>query len=483
MDEAIEEGVLHTLAVDPGEFAKCTPPELRTYFDDLLHLEKRGYISRHRKPRLASAGIDLDEYASIDDFTAQCRKIHKAHAVRKAIKAANLGYYGKFFDFRSHVPDIVAINKSTPARQGRAMTAHYTRTVDSYGGYPKHIKPEQVPGQAASWVRLFGVFRKIAGHRQGDVVSDEQLLAYISLQRHGNFATYSIILGHAEHLADGIMYKMHLDLAGAILAARDRAGAEMEPSLRCLKGIRYLIYSAYYDIRPGLLLWKKRTLFEPLYLKFDYLAGSHADQVCVAAEEDIGNIGWQAQCARMLAEIAQRCLDGGQADEAAAARAGLAKISKRLAARAREVSGADDSAAERDDDHGRVVVVGPTRLWSEVSPEGSLNRAEGAPALTFPPTGTITGRSPLLRCEFPEQDNGEPVDIVIQVEADQGNINFRLKLGWLRHVDLDRLGVALPPGEAKAWAVHRSAPGGSWATARRVDFRIDPDAANATDMT
>ncbi len=479
MADTTDNGELQTILVDPDELGKCTPAELRAYFGDLLSLEERGYLSRHEMPKLAWAAIDLDKYASIDDFITRCRKIHKAHAVRKAMKALTAGYYGKFFDFRSYTPDIVAINRSAPTRQGRPMTPHYTRTVENYGGYPKRIDPERVPDQAASWVRLFGAFRKTVGHRQGDVVCDEQLVAYISLRRHGNFAMYSTILGHADHLADGIMYKMHLDLVAAILAARDCSEAEIEPSLRCLRGIRYIVYTEFYNIRPGLQLWKRRTLFEPLYLKFNYLAECLPDWVCVAAEHDTENAAWQAQCAGLLTEIAQRCRDECRRHEAETAQAGLEAIAKRLAA---QTYGEGDRPPERDDDQGNVVVIGPTARWSEVSPEGSLAFEAGAPAVTCPRTGATTGPSPVLRCDFPQQDNGEPVDIVIQVSGDGGNTNFRLKLGGLRRADLRKLGVVLPSGEAKAWAVHRRSPEGPWASARRVDFCIDPGAPNASDL-
>src|SRR5438105_1011135 len=81
-----------------------------------------------------------------------------------------------------------------------------------------------VPAQAAAWVQGFGLFCKREGHRQGDVVCDEQLLAYISYRRLGNFTYYGAIIGHADHLGEGVMYKMHLDLIGALLQARDAAG-------------------------------------------------------------------------------------------------------------------------------------------------------------------------------------------------------------------------------------------------------------------
>jgi hypothetical protein len=320
---------LHEIVVDPAELAKCTPGELHNYFGDLHHAEEVGYLSRNGLPKIAWAAIDLDKYGAIEEFVAQCRKVHKGNAVRDALKARKRGDEGKFFDFRSLNPDGGAINTSTPARQGRPMTPYMMRGVEESGGYPARIDSPSIPGHAASWVRGFGLFRRLEGHRQGDVVSDEQLLAYISLRRLGNFAYYGAIIGHADHLADGIMYKLHLDLIGTLFAARgDAAGADA--SLACLRGIRYVGYADFYGIRPGLLMWKKRGLFEPIYLRFDYLAACWVDRLCEAAEFAPDHAGWQGQCATMLADAAERCRAEGRLGEAAAAQAAFAAVSQRL---------------------------------------------------------------------------------------------------------------------------------------------------------
>jgi hypothetical protein len=301
-------------------------------FGDFYHFEERGYMARQGQPKLAWAAVDLDKHASIEDFIAGCRKVHKGNAVRDAIKAEKRGYYSKFFDYPSYIPDVVAINISTPIRGGRPMTPHYTRTVEESGGYPSRIAPERVPSQAASWIRMFGLFHKLEGHKQGEVVSGEQLRAYLSLRRCGCFTFYGAFIGHADHLAEGIMYKMHFDLIGMLIAAReDRTGANA--SLNCLKGIRFIGYGEFYGIRPSMLMWKKRGLFEPVYLQCDYRSPYLVDALCRAAEHSPENPIWQGQCADMLATAAQRCLEEGRHEEAARAQAQLDAVSRRLAPR------------------------------------------------------------------------------------------------------------------------------------------------------
>jgi hypothetical protein len=323
-------GPLRIIEIDPTELDKCTPAELRTFYAGLRYLGDGGWIARQGGPERTWAAVDLDEYASIEDFIAGCRKVHKGNAVRDAIKAEKLGYYCKFFDYRSYIPDVVAVNISMPIRGGQPMTPLYTRTVEECGGYPSRIAPERIPRQAASWTRLFGLFRKLERHKQGEVVSGEQLLAYLSLRRYGCFTFYGTFIGHADYLNDGIMYRMHLDLIRLLLQARE-AASDDEPSLACLKGIRYIGYTEFYRIRPGLLRWKKRMLFEPIGFQFDYLVPGFIDHLCAAAQCDPSDFPWQRQCAQMLAESAKRCLEQDCHAEAAKAQAELAAVSRRLA--------------------------------------------------------------------------------------------------------------------------------------------------------
>ncbi len=150
------------------------------------------------------------------------------------------------------------------------------------------------------------------------------------------------------------------------------------------------------------------------------------------------------------------------------ARGAIAAISRRTER--------DRSPLRRQPAAHEVMVIGPSARWSEVSPEGSFDLGPEAPALTYPQSGSTTGPSPLLHYGFYRQDNGEPVDIVIQITGDDGVTYFRLKLGNFREVDLRKLGLALPAGEAKIWVLYRRSPEVRWSTYRRVDFRIDPDA-------
>ena len=124
------------------------------------------------------------------------------------------------------------------------------------------------------------------------------------------------------------MYKMHLDLIGALLDAR--AASPGDPGRDCLKGIRYVGYADFYGIRPGLLMWKKRGLLEPMLFQCDYLAPRWVDRLCAAAEFAPEHVAWQQQCSRMLADAAERCRTEGYEVEAIQAQAALAEVASRL---------------------------------------------------------------------------------------------------------------------------------------------------------
>jgi hypothetical protein len=307
------------VTLDPREFAKCSPAEQFDCLRDLQRLESRGYFGRVSPPTLAWACIDFSEYDSPSEFVAKCRQIHKGNAVRDAVKATRLGYYSKFFDFRTHIPDVVAINRSTPVRQGRPMAPHSQRSVEDYGGYPTSARAEAIPTQQAFWSRFFGLYRKKPGHRQGEVVTDEELLAYIELRRFGDFAMNSLIIGNADYLKDGIMYRMQMDLVGAILEARRSPAQSLPHWQHGLATIQYLGYADYFGIQPGLQIWKKRMLFEPIYLWFDYVDSLTPEQLYAVAKQARSNTQWLLQCARMLADLAYgKAAQNGQVADARA---------------------------------------------------------------------------------------------------------------------------------------------------------------------
>ena len=136
------------------------------------------------------------------------------------------------------------------------MTAGYRKSVDDMGGPPEKLYPVRPPACPVHWTRSWGVFAPAPGHRQGDVVTDEKLVAYVKLKRQGSLVIYSSILGHGDHLGAGIMYRLHFAIVEWLLQAENTL----------VDGLDLLLYGASQSGNAGLQMWKKRCLFRPAHL-------------------------------------------------------------------------------------------------------------------------------------------------------------------------------------------------------------------------
>ena len=202
-----------------------------------------------------SAVIDLRGF-DFDAYMAAVRKVHKGNAVRDAKKADRAGFVCKRFVWRNFIPDIVEINRSKDVRSGGRMNAAYHRGVEEMGGAPTKLAPLGDPACPVHCSYCWGIFEPKPGHQQGDIVTDERLLAYIRLKRQGSLGIYSTILGHGDYLRLGVMYRLHYAVMQWI--AQESHGP--------LHGLDWLMYGAVESGAAGLQMWKKRCLFQGAYL-------------------------------------------------------------------------------------------------------------------------------------------------------------------------------------------------------------------------
>jgi hypothetical protein len=205
--------------------------------------------------QIVDAVIDL-RGLTWEAYVAWLKQRYKGNVVRDARKADRAGFVCKPFVRANHVPDVVEINHSKAERCGRPMRQDYLKSVASMGGAPKHrvgLKPPDCPLHYDMW---WGVFAPQPGYTQGDITTNERLIAYINLRRIGAMALYSLILGHGDFLEHGIMYRLHFEIMQWILG-RD------EPASR---GLDFLMYAGFNQGGDGLRLWKKKTAFEPAHL-------------------------------------------------------------------------------------------------------------------------------------------------------------------------------------------------------------------------
>ena len=194
---------------------------------------------------------------SLDDYVRQMRKVHKGNALREVKKADKKEYKCGLFQLQNHIVDFVEINQSKEIRQGRKMTKSYHKNINDYGGLPDkilQIKHSECPLHFSQWM---GIFKPIEGYKQGTLLVGKKLVGYINLIRHGEIILYSSILGHGDYLNDGIMYLLN------------HKTVEWVIKLETLeeKRLKHIMYAGYFDGTDGLQKWKKRTLFEPFYLR------------------------------------------------------------------------------------------------------------------------------------------------------------------------------------------------------------------------
>lgn len=159
--------------------------------------------------------------ASADEYLAEHRTTRK-----RAARAARLGYAFGEVDRAAHEDELYAINTSAERRQGRPMSAGY-RKRPTFGPNPMLCPRHHV--------YTYGVR------------SDEPaLVAYLWLYRSGELAMVSSILGHADHLADDVMYLL---VSGVIEAQASLGGT--------------CFYNLHASGTDGLRFFKERLGFAP----------------------------------------------------------------------------------------------------------------------------------------------------------------------------------------------------------------------------
>lgn len=173
-----------------------------------------------------AAVLTTDTYA---DLLARVK-----NGLRDARKAARLGYTVRTFEWAEYLEDICAIHHSRDVRCGGKMRGHYRNDLDEMrANLPAALAPCSV-----HWRLNFGVFAP------GDT-----LVGYINLTRVGDLAAYMQIMGHGDHLDNGVMFLLHFRLMEWALT----------PAL-WMDGAKAIFYTAFSG-PPGLDTWKRKAGF------------------------------------------------------------------------------------------------------------------------------------------------------------------------------------------------------------------------------
>ena len=144
-------------------------------------------------------------------------------ARKRALRADRLGYLVKTFEPSEFYADLLAINRSTPERQGRAMNSSYWDLQPTGPMLPMNCELHH---------RLeYGVFS-----------ADGHLVGYAGMIRCGELLHVSMFLGKWDLLDDGIMYLLMREVL----------------RVESLYGPVVLFYNRYDSGTDGLRFYKDR---------------------------------------------------------------------------------------------------------------------------------------------------------------------------------------------------------------------------------
>jgi len=148
---------------------------------------------------------------------------------RKVRRAEKLGYTFQEIDRDEYLDDMYEINHSLGQRQGREMGEAYQKRWGPFGPLPEQGCPRHR-------LLTYGVLK------------DGKLVAYSWTNHTGEMFLLTTLLGHGDHLADGIMYFL---IAGVVKDRIENAGA------------RYAVYERHWSGTEGLRFWKEQMGFRP----------------------------------------------------------------------------------------------------------------------------------------------------------------------------------------------------------------------------
>lgn len=188
----------------------------------------RSYTARHPRFKVTAAkkwGVAVMRLpASFDKYLADCSRLVR----RRRTHAEKAGFRYAVVSPQAHLDEILAINQSAPIRQGRAMDRHY-------------VDRDQVARAFEGRAAIHGVLN-----------TDGQLRAYAHVIDIGDAFTFTLLIGHADDLDEGVMYLLVTEV---IRACIDERRADGSP--------KWLVCDTFWGATRGLAYFKERVGFEP----------------------------------------------------------------------------------------------------------------------------------------------------------------------------------------------------------------------------
>lgn len=220
------------------EVARLPRVEIPLWGGETCEAMYRSFTSRHaRFPLVQRKAWGIALLPLTDTFETYFSDPERSLLRRKARRAEKKGYRYDRFLARSRLDELLAINASAPERQGRAMDDAYL-DADAFASSLDRC-PE-----------FRGVF-----DREGTLV------AYAEVPVCGDLFLLSRLLGHEEHLDEGVMYLLIGEVVREMTARREGTG---HPA--------WGMYDTMVGAGPGLRFFKERLGFRSYNVRWVWRA-------------------------------------------------------------------------------------------------------------------------------------------------------------------------------------------------------------------
>jgi hypothetical protein len=189
----------------------------------------RRFRSRHPRykvVRLKAVGVallPLDDITDVEDYLSTRRTARRG--VRRASK---LGYSARAFHADDRRAELLDVHSSLPERQGRPIDAEY-------------LDPD-ARWETGPHIEYLGVFR------------DDVLVAYGKVEYAGDIAAIARVMGHGDHLRNGVMFLLTAEIVGHVRSVRPQT--------------HYLLYDMFFGAGAGLREFKTHLGFRPHYVRW-----------------------------------------------------------------------------------------------------------------------------------------------------------------------------------------------------------------------
>jgi len=216
-------------------------PSIKISFRDSNEKSIENYITTYKlftkKHRLKIIrnkviGVSIIDLNNFNNYNEYYKSINgKNSAAYYSRKAKKRDYNFLEIDRNNYIENIYEINTSKEIRQGRKMSSKYQNKTKKYINKNNY--------------KYFGI-----------VKGEENLVSYCNIGFFGEFAVVNSLLGHSNHLNNGVMYYMMVEFHKIMIEEYKDIG------------YRYIMYDTFYGGSVGLRKFKTKLGYSPYNVKW-----------------------------------------------------------------------------------------------------------------------------------------------------------------------------------------------------------------------